>query len=446
MNIAVEKEPKCIAILKVEVPAKDVSSKRDTILAKYASQAKIPGFRPGKTPKKVVAKRFEKEIKEQLNEDIYNEACQLALSQENLRVLEFGSPNDFAEIEDGTITFHSKLILAPEFQLPEYKGIEVKTPPAEITEEELSAQLEQIRERFADFEDISDRPIQDDDIAVIDFTSTVDGKPLTEVIGEKGQYLAKREDHWVPIKESEFLPGLAQQLIGLNIGDEKDVVITLNEDFAFKELHGKELTLHTTIKGVKKPNLPELNDELAEKIVPGSSLDEVKRLIRESLAEKKEQGINDLKVNQIVEHLNKNVSFDLPDEILQRETQNQANALVEEGQRKGATNEQMVEQQDEIFSVASTRASTNLKTNFLLQEIAAAEKITVSDADLLAHIQKMAEQRQQPVKTLLTELQKNRQINAIRNSLVIGQTIDFLLDQANITEVSTEEMKASQES
>lgn len=446
MNIVVEKQPKCIATLNVEVAAPDVTKKRDSITAKYASQAKIPGFRPGKTPKKVVAKRFEKEITEELTGNIYNEACELALEKEKLRVLEFGAPTDMKEQEDGAITFHSNLILAPEFELPEYKGIEIKAPPADITDEELATQLEHLRERFADFEDVADRPIQDDDIAVVDFTSTVEGKPLTEVIGEKGQYLAKRENHWLPIKKSDFLPGFAEQLVGLKEGDKKDVVLTIGEDFAFKELHGKELTLHTSVEGIKTANLPELNEEFAEKLVPGKSLDEIKNLIRENMAQEKAKQINDFKVNQIVEHLNKNVSFDLPDEILQRETQNQANALVEEGQKKGASDEQMVEQQEEIFNVASARASTNLKTNFLLQEIAVAEKITVADSDLLAHIQKMAEQRQQPIKTLLTELQKNRQIHSIRNSIVIGQTIDFLLEQANVTEVSAEELETTPES
>ena len=443
MNIVVEKQPKCIATLNVEVPAADVAAKRDSITSNYASQAKISGFRPGKAPKAVIQKRFGKQISEELTEALFGEACDQALEKENLKVLDFGFPDNLNERSDGSIAFDTKLILAPEFTLPEYKGIEVKAPPTEVTDEELDAQLQQLRERLAEFEDVADRPLQTDDIAVVDFTTTVDGKPLTEVIGEKGQYLAKRENHWLPVKEGSFLPGYAEQLVGLNEGDKKDVTITLDDEFPFEELRGKEITLHTSVEGIKSAKLPEIDEDFAEKLVPGKSLDEIKDMIRENMGQEKAKQINEFKVNQIIEHLNAAVSFDLPEEIVQRETQNQANSLVEEGQKQGATDEQMVSQQEEIFNVATQRATTNLRTNFLLQEIAAVEKISVSDNDLLARISQIADQRKEPIKKVIKDMQKKRQIQSIRNSMLIGQTIDFLLEQAKVTEVSAEELEAT---
>ena len=443
MNIVVEKQPKCIAILNVEVPSADVAAKRANISSTYASQAKIAGFRPGKAPKSVIQKRFGKQISEELTEALFGEACDQALDKEDLKVLDFGSPENLNERPDGSIVFETKLILAPEITLPEYKGIEVKAPPTDITDEELSTQLESLRERLAEFDDISDRPLQDDDIAVVDFTTTVDGKPLIEVIGEKGQYLAKRENHWLPIKEGSFLPGYAEQLVGMNEGDKKDVTITLDDEFPFEELRGKEMTLHTSLEGLKAAKLPELDDAFAEKLAPGKTLDEIKDMIRENMGSEKAKQINEFKVNQIVEHLNKAVNFELPDEIVQRETQNQANQLVEEGTKKGASDADMLKQQEEIFTVATQRAVTNLRTNVLLQEIATAEKITVSDNDLLSHVAKMAEERKQPIKKVIKDLQKKRQIQSIRNSMLIGQTIDFLLEQAKVVEVSEEELQAT---
>ena len=443
MNIVVEKQPKCIATLSVEVPSSDVAAKRDSITSTYASQAKIPGFRPGKAPKAVIQKRFGKQISDELRDALFGEACDQALEKENLKVLDFGFPDNLNERPDGSIAFETKLILAPEFTLPEYKGIEVKAPSPEVTEEELDGQLQTLRERLAEFVDVSDRALQTDDIAVVGFTTTVDGQPLAEVIGEKGNYLAKRENHWLPIKEGSFLPGYAEQLVGLKEGDKKDVTITVGDEFPFEELRGKEITLHTTIEGIKEAKLPEIDDAFAEKLVPGKSLEDIRALIRENMGVEKLKQINEFKVNQIVEHLNKAVSFDLPEEVLQRETQNQANSLVEEGQKQGASDEQMLQQQEEIFSVANRRANTNLRTNFLLQEIAQAEKITVSDTDLLQHIQRISEARREPIKKVIKDLQKNRQIQSIRNSMLIGQTIDFLLEQAKVTEVSAEELEAT---
>ena len=443
MNIVVEKQPKCIATLNVEVPAADVAAKREKIASSYASQAKIAGFRPGKAPKAVIQKRFGKQISEELTEALFGEACDQALETENLKVLDFGFPDNLNERPDGSIAFETKLILAPEFALTEYKGIEVKAPPAEITDAELDAQLQNLRERLADFEDITGRSLQADDIAIVDFTTTLGGQPLIEVIGEKGQYLAKRENHWLPVKEGAFLPGYAEQLVGMNESDEKDVTITLGEEFPFEELRGKEITLHTTLRGIKASKLPELDDEFASKLLPGKSLDELKEIIRGNMAGEKEKQIGEFKVNQIVEHLNKAVSFELPEEIVMRETQSQANSLVEEGSNQGASDEEMLQRQEEIFSVATQRAVTNLRTNFLLQEIAAADKITVPDADLLAHISRIAESRKEPIKKVIKDLQRTRRIQSIRSSLLIGRTIVFLVEHANVTEVSAEELETA---
>ncbi len=443
MNIAVDKQPKCTAILTVEIPAEEVASKRSEITSKYSAQAKLPGFRPGKAPAKVIEKKFGKAIEEELTDHLHEAACGKAMEDEQLRVLNFGAPNDVKYADDGTLTYTSTFTLAPEFELPDYKGIEVKSPSPEVTEEELSSQLENLRERLADFDDISDRPLKQDDIAVVDFTTTVDGQALTEVIGEKGQYLAKRENHWLPIKEGSFLPGYAEQLTGMSEGDKKDVKITLDDEFPFEELRGKELTLHTSLEGIKSAKLPELNDEFAEKLAPGKTLDEVKALIRENMGEEKLKQINELKVNQIVGYLNEKISFELPESVIARETQNQINKIVEEGSKQGASDDAIVGQQDKIFEDAKQRATVNLSTNFILQEIAQKEKFSVADSDLLQRISEMASQRKEPIKKVIKALQKGNQIQSIRNSMLIGQTIDFLLDNANVTEVSDEEMKAA---
>jgi trigger factor len=442
MNIAVEKQPKCIAILNVEVPSADVTAKRASITSTYASQAKLPGFRPGKAPKAVIEKRFGKQITEELTEALFGAACDQALETENLKVLDFGFPDNINERPDGSMAFETRLILAPEFTLPTYKGIEIKAPSTEVTDEEINAQLENVRERLAEFEDVTDRAIQNDDIAVVDFTTTLDGKPLTEAIGEKGQYLAKRENHWLPVKEGSFLPGYAEQLVGTKQGEQKDCTIALDDSFPFEELRGKSIVLHTTVQGIKAPKLPELNDEFADKLIPGKTLDEIKAVIRENMGVEKTKRINELKVSQIVEKLNTAVNFELPEEIVNREVQNQANSLVEQGSQQGASDEDLLKKQEEIFSVATNRAVTNLRTNFLLQEIAQKENLTVSDADLLGHISQIAQERKQPIKKVIKDLQKNRQIQSIRNSMLISQTIDFLIEQAIVTEVSAEEFEA----
>ena len=130
MNIVVEKQPKCVATLRVEIPAEKVQGERNQIVSGYARRASVPGFRPGKAPRAIIEKRFEKEISEQLNETLVHEAFDEALKQESLKVLDFGMPEGLATQTDGAISFTSKLTLAPEVTLPEYKGISVTVPAA----------------------------------------------------------------------------------------------------------------------------------------------------------------------------------------------------------------------------------------------------------------------------------------------------------------------------
>ena len=444
MNIVVEKQPKCLATLSVEVPSSLVSSQRDSITSTYSSQARIPGFRPGKAPKNVILKRFEKQISEELQDSLFGQACDLALEKENLKVLDFGFPENINQRPDGSIAFDTKLTLAPEITLPDYKGIPIKSPSPEITEAEVDEQLESLRERLATFTDTSSRPLAADDIAVVDFTTTMDSQPLIEAIGEqKGAYLAKRENHWLPVKKDSFLPGYAPQLIGMNIGENRDISLTLDDEFPIPELRGKSLVLHTTLTGIKTAELPPLDDSFAAQLLPDKTLDDVKALIRENMGVQKLEQINEFKTNQIIDHLNKTVTFELPEDIVQRETQNQANRLVEQGSKQGASNADMLSQQEEIFSLASQRATSSLRTNFILQEIAQAENLSVSDAALFAHINKISQARKQPIKTVIKDLQKKRQIQSIRNSILIGQAVDFLLEHATVTEVSSDELTAT---
>ena len=131
MNIVVEKQPKCVATLRVEIPAEKVRGERDQIVRNYASKARIPGYRPGKAPLPVVEKRFAKDISEELHDNLINQAFDEAMRQENLKVLDFGNPDNLSTSADGAFSFAAKLTLAPEVQLPEYKGINVTVPPAE---------------------------------------------------------------------------------------------------------------------------------------------------------------------------------------------------------------------------------------------------------------------------------------------------------------------------
>lgn len=434
MNIVVEKQPKCVATLRVEIPADRVNGQRDQIVKGYASKARVPGFRPGKAPRAVVEKRFQKEIDEELNGALINEAFDEAMKQESLNVLDFGVPEDLKTLANGSITFISKLTLAPEVTLPEYKNISVTVPPIAVPDEEIESQMKALQERFADFNAIEGRAAAMADFAVVDYSSTVEGKPTDEFLGKSAGYLSGREGFWVRLDEKAFLPGFADQLVGMNVGDSKEITLTLPEDFPMTDLQSKEIVFQTTVKELKEAVLPALDDELANRLAPGKNMEEIKGIIRENMEGERSRKIGDMKVNQIVAHFNAQVDFELPEDLVTQETQNQADAMVKQGVQAGMTEEEIESQQQEIFASAGHQALSNLRTNFILQEIARVEKIAVTDHELVNHLAQIATSRKVAPKKFIRDMQREGRLQNIRNSMAIGKTIDFLVEHANVIE------------
>lgn len=442
MNITVEKQAECTATLNAEIPADRVSKERKSIVKTYQTQAKLPGFRPGKTPNKIIEKRFADAIREELESRLINEACSGALKQdETLKVLQFKNPESINHNDDGSLSVTMPLILAPTFELPEYKGIEVKLPSGDATEEEIQRELDGVLERYADYKDIEDRPLQSDDIAVIDFTSTLEGKPLEEALGKPAGILAGKEDYWVKLQDDAFLPGFSQQLEGTAVGEDREVTCAVGDDFPLEDLRGKDLVFAVSVKGIKEQNLPELDDAFVADTLQfgeGKTVDDLKQLISEQIGQQKAQQINENKVNQIVEQLIERVDFELPEELVAAEAQGSADDMVARGAQAGLSDEEIEAQQADIIATAQIQARNNLKTNFILQEIASAEEIKVEEAELIQRINAMAKQAKKPVKSYARELQRSGRIESLQNSILVGKAIDFLVENADISEIEVE--------
>ena len=438
MNITVEKQPECMATVKVEVPADKVASERQAIVKGYTKEAKIPGFRPGKAPTKVIEKRFEKQIKEELYSRLVNAGCDGAIKQEDLKVISVNVTGEPSLSDEGKLSFAADITLAPEFEVPEYLGLEIEAPSEEVTDEELDSSLTDLQQRFAEFNDV-ERELTDGDFAVVDFTATSDGKPVADVIGKPAGFLEGREDHWTKIEDDSFMPGFGSGLKGLKVGDKKELKLTMNDEFPLSDVRGAEIVFDVTVKEVKEQVLPELDDDFAGKLLPEKGIDELKDVIREQLSVEKKKNVADAKVNQVVEILNERVDFEIPMALLEQEAQGNAINMIERAKQQGMTEEMITEQQDEISESANKQAKLNLKTNFILQEIATKENIEVSDQDVIQRIAGMAEQAKKPIKKYIKELQKANAIQNVRNSVLIGKTIDFVVGKANVKEITTTE-------
>ncbi len=436
MNITLEKQPDCRVGAHIEVPAEAVNSERDSIVASFAAQAKVPGYRPGKIPRSIIEKRFAKGIEEELRERLIRGGCSAASDKEEQDVLGVGKVEDSTFHPDQTFTFKAELIIAPEFKLPEYKGIEVKLESTDVNADEIDATLENLRERFADFKDV-EGSVSEGNFAIVDYKAKLDGKLLSEEEFEVGA-LAENEGFWVKIDEESFLPGFAKQLIGMKSGDSKEVTITLDDEFAFEDLRGKELVYDVQLKEVKQQELPELNDELAEKIEPGKTLEEIRTLIEENMKNEKETRRQDSMTDQILSHLGEDLNFELPEHLVHGETQRMVNTMVQQGQQNGMADEAIMEHQEQIMSNAAVSAKSNVKTTFILEQIAKEENIEASDDDVRQQVAMMAAQSGRPVKKIVRELRDSNGFDDIRHRVTIGRTLDFLRSNASVTEVEAE--------
>ena len=339
---------------------------------------------------------------------------------------------------DGTFTFDATLILSPEFDLPEYKGLEIEINKAEVTKEMVDDNLNQLRQRFADYEDIEGRGAEEGDLAIIDYTATIDGKPLDEVGGEQAKPLASNESYWIKIEEEAFFPGFTDALVGTKPNDEKEITVTLPEDFPIESIRDMEAVFAVTVTGLKSETLPELDDDFANQVETGKTLDEITDLIKEDLEMRMKRQLEEIKINSVLAKLGEAVDFDVPQEFLQSETQGQADAMVREGIERGMSEEQVTENQEGLFAEAQERAKNSLKTNFLLSAVAEAESIKVENSDVLQRVTMMAKQAKKPVKGYMKELQKNGQLGNIRQNMLFSKAIDFLVEHATVTEVKPE--------
>lgn len=434
MNITLEKQPQCRATLQVEANAQEVAAQRSQVVRTFSTQAKLPGFRPGKVPQKVVEKRFAEGIAQEVEDRLVNQGIQQAVEQENLSLLEVLAVNE-RENQDGSFCFKAEIVLSPEFELPDYEGIEVERPATAVSAEQLQSSVDELRERFADLQPVTDRGVQEEDLAVIDYRGSLEGQALAETLEKAPAYVAGRDNHWLRVRPGQFLPGLAEGIIGQEIGQERTVDVTFGDDFPLSELHGKTVQYTVTLKEIKHPVLPELDDDFATRLLgPGKTVEEVKDLLRRNLEAQNTQAADQAVADQLVAWINDKIELDLPEHFVAQETQGQAQLIVRENLGRGVTREQLESQQEELLAQAGQRARINLKTSFVLGRIAEKEEVRVSDNELLQRIAQLAQQQGEKPEKLLKDLQKSRRLQGLRQSILLEKTLALLADKAQVSE------------
>lgn len=431
MDITINTTSDCQATLQATATAAEVSAIKDTIIKSYSANARIPGFRPGKAPKSVIAKRYASDIADALDYELKSDIQEKALEQNpDLKVLDFGTPEGKVA-EDGSYTLTSTLTIVPSFELPEYMGLEVSVPSTEVTDAEVDETMQKYAEASAKHE-VCDRAGAMGDIAVIDFKTTVEGQPTAEFCGKPVGFMEGRDGHWLSLEEDTFMPGLAEGVVGLSAGDTKDVTVTMKEDFPIESLQGKDVCFHITVKEIREKIVPEITPELFAGALPDKSLDEIKEIVKENLKSNKERANDESKADQISEKIADQLSFPLPADLIERENENTVQRKVYAAIQAG--NYDIAKDMDALKEESKAETERNLRVYFALQEIARKESIMATDGEVMNAIASMAEQQgEKNLRNFARKLQRENRITGIRLSIITSKVLDLLARNAKVT-------------
>lgn len=431
MNVEIEELSPCRRKLTITVPAEEVSSEYDEALAVWRKRASIPGFRPGKAPVHLVKAKYNKDILGGLRDHLVPKSYRAAIEENKLEVSQIVEADDDIKVTPGEpMSFCVTLDLKPSFSLPEYKGITLKKQTPVVEDAEIEEQIDEIRAQRANYEEVSDRPVCRGDMARIDFTASLDGVPLTEA-APKAVGLDKGEDFWLQANDEAFIPELGEGLAGLSVGDETDITVTFDDNFAAEDLRGKTVVFHVTLKGIRARVLPELDEEFL-KPFEVEDVTAFRSKIRDSIASRKEQAEQQRLRGEIEKFLLENTEIELPESEVDAAANRQLRRIINDMSHRGMEESQILEQRDAIVDASKAGAANTVKLRHIFMKIAREEGISVSDADLKREMTMMAYAYGMKPGDLEKELGGAEAKEDFRGDVLVRRTLQHVFDLANI--------------
>lgn len=429
MSLQVEKLEKNMARLTIEVPAQELEKAIEGAYQKNRNSISIPGFRRGKAPRRLIEQMYGREVfYEDAVNDLLPDSYEKALEECTEEIV--SSPKiSVVQVEAGKpFIFTAEVALKPPVTLGEYKGVKVEKTSAQVTEEEIDAQIAQERENSARTVTVEDRPVRDGDMTVIDFEGFVDGEAFE---GGKGT------NYPLTIGSGAFIPGFEEALIGAQIGVETDVNVTFPEDYQAAELAGRAAVFKCTVKEIKEKELPELDDEFASEVSEFDTLEEYKEDIRKKLEEKKAAEAANAKEDAAVDAVIAGASMEIPDAMVETQQRQLLEDFAQRMESQGLTLEQYLQftgqTSEAMLEQMKPQALKRIQFRLVLEAVAAAEKLEATEEDFQAEVDKMAESYKleaDKVRELLGENGRKQ----VMEDLAVKKALDLVVENAVETE------------
>jgi trigger factor len=414
----------CKHALEITVPADEVEVETGLAVAKVQQRAKLPGFRPGKAPASIIRKQFAGDIRKQVLESLIPKYLHKQFEAEDLKVV--GQP-DITDVhfEAGApLRFKAEFEVAPDIELQDYKGLTAPYHDPEITEEDIHKRVEELRHQKAEFVNEDPRPVQNGDFAVLSLESLggVDGPPI------------KQEEMTLEVGGGDTLEGFTENLRGMHPGEEKEFEVAYPEDYGQAKLAGKTVRFRAHVKGIRRKELPELNDDFAQDLGDYRTLDELREAVRKSLFAQRQFEAQQEAKNKLVEKLVDMHDFPVPEAFVDRQIQNRVEQRVRALAEQGLDPKSLKLDWNKLKETQRDKALREVKASMLLSRISEREAINATRDEVDKEVERIARQQREPFAAVRLRFEKDGTLGRIVSHIQTEKTLDFLFEHAGKTE------------
>jgi len=416
--------------LEIAISPDELQKAQNAAFSKLARNVKMPGFRPGKVPRKIFEAQYGVGvITERAMEDLVPEKYAEAVEEHKLEPIARPKMELLPEEDGAPLRFKAVVSVRPQFDLKDYAGIEVTEQPTEAGDAELETALETLRRDAATLVP-ADRPVRLGDTATLDYVGKIDGVAFDggTATGEPTEIL-----------ESRFIPGFASGIVGMKAGETKDITAHFPDDYSNTELAGKDAIFTITVHEVKEPEMPVLDDEFVKRVARLDTVDLLKTDLRRRLTERVKENARRAQSQQILDRLLATHEVPLPAVLVERETEGLIDESKQYVSRFGTTWEQYLEQsgktEADVRAEYATEAEKRVKTTLIVEAIAKAEGVQATQDDVEAELASLSAQYQQPPQRILEMMGQN--VGALVDGVVRTKTIDLLIDRAKVVPAAT---------
>lgn len=426
-----KKEEGSKRILSVEVPVEEVAKQREIALVEVQKHVHIQGFRAGKAPRELVEKEYRREIDQETVQHVVQEAYHQALEQHSIDPIAQGKISDVVFEAGRPVTFNVTLEVRPDIVLPDYAGLSGKKPIVTVTDQDIEMVIDALRHQRAEYVAINDRGVKEGDVVTVDLKGMIDLKMLPNLSETNASFTIG----------SKSFDQLEQALVGSKTTEEKRAVVQIPADHPDESIRGRDVTFYATIKEIKEPKLPAIDEEFIKTVSSAENVEALKKQIRDQLNYEREKASRDVLKRGLLEQMVKTATFDPPDSMIQSEFDHMVQELGHQLEKRGTSLEKLpVPEQLEIKQQYWKIAQSRVKGSMILEEVAKKEALVPSGETVDQLVQNI-QQAPQVDEKLREHVKTSRGRAQLQYDVAIEKAFDFLIQKAKVVEVDPAELQ-----